>query len=642
MILPMKKVCLMVQESSRDEALLKLREAGVMHLHTANTISESGSATLERKNKIDNALAMLSEVKTGKGKSKEVIEKDMGAQVPTGTRAKPEDFEITSQTPAQTDCTQLLDTVVSIGKERKELQDRLIFIYREISRMQAWGNFDPASIKELSKHLPVFLYELTADVFAAIPEDVRFIMVSKGKSAVQILVLDAELPSGLMPGLAPFQLPEKSIPAFYREIDEINIKINDVNEKLRSLSLCNGILLKEKAIVEQRIEYENALSKMETVTGISSQQTLSYIIGYVPTEDMEGLKKVAGKNCWALSSDDPEETDENVPTKLKNNKLVSLLNPLTDFLGIVPGYREEDISPWFLLFFCIFFGMIFGDAVYGIILLLISIIGITKTSKKEVPQGLQLLLLLGAFTTVWGVMTCTWLGVEVEKVPGILRDISLSAFSTAKTSKAGVDQNMQFFCFSLGLIHLTIARVKSIFKKIKSPGVFGEIGNLAMVWGMFNVVLFLVVSNDELRVYPLLPVSIYLLGGGFALNFIFGAYERSVGQSVLDGAKNFITVVLGLPNIFSDIMSYIRLWAVALAGASIASTVNLMAGPMLGNFLVFAGILLLASGHGLNLVLNVLSVLVHGVRLNTLEFSGHVGLSWSGVAYRPFAEKIIK
>ena len=615
MILPMKKICLMVQESARNEALLKLREAGVAHLETSGSISESGSATVERKNKIDNALAMLSEIKNRKIKTPETIHKDLSV---------------------------ILEEVIEAGKKRKELQDRLIYIYREISRTESWGNLNPASIKELSRDLPVFLYELTAEVFAAIPEDVRFIMINKSKSAARIIVLDSELPSGLMPGLVPFQLPEKSIAAFYREIDEINIKINCVNEKLRSLALHDGILLKEKAIVEQQIEYETALSNMVTVSDISSRHALSYITGYVPTEDMEDLKKKARENCWALSSYDPEETDENVPTKLKNNKLVSLLNPVVDFLGILPGYREVDISHWFLLFFCIFFGMIFGDAVYGIILLLIAIFGIFKTSRKGVPQGLQLLLLLGAFTTTWGVMTCTWLGVEVEKVPKILRDISLSAFSTAKTSSAQVDQNLQFFCFSLGLIHLTIARVKSIFQNIRTPRVLGEIGNLAMVWGMFNVVLLLVVSNDRLRVFPLLPVSIYLLGGGFALNFVFGSYERSVGQSVLDSTKNFITVVLGLPNIFSDIMSYIRLWAVALAGASIASTVNLMAGPMLGNFLVFVGILLLAFGHGLNLVLNVLSVLVHGVRLNTLEFSGHVGLSWSGKAYRPFAQRIIE
>jgi len=96
---------------------------------------------------------------------------------------------------------------------------------------------------------------------------------------------------------------------------------------------------------------------------------------------------------------------------------------------------------------------------------------------------------------------------------------------------------------------------------------------------------------------------------------------------------------LGIANVFSDIMSYIRLWAVGLAGAAIASTVNAMAGPMLGHLILFIfGVVLIVFGHGLNLVLNALSVLVHGVRLNTLEFSGHVGLTWAGFPYKPFSE----
>jgi len=63
-----------------------------------------------------------------------------------------------------------------------------------------------------------------------------------------------------------------------------------------------------------------------------------------------------------------------------------------------------------------------------------------------------------------------------------------------------------------------------------------------------------------------------------------------------------------------------------------------MAGPMLGGAIIFLGVLLLVFGHGLNMILNVLSVIVHGVRLNTLEFSSHLGMSWSGFAYEPFCE----
>jgi V/A-type H+-transporting ATPase subunit I len=129
-----------------------------------------------------------------------------------------------------------------------------------------------------------------------------------------------------------------------------------------------------------------------------------------------------------------------------------------------------------------------------------------------------------------------------------------------------------------------------------------------------------------------------VVGVGFALSFIFSNYEGSLGASILESCKNIVSVLLGVVNVFSDIVSYIRLWAVGLAGGAISATVNDMAGPMLGGAIIFLGVLLLVFGHGLNMILNVLSVIVHGVRLNTLEFSSHLGMSWSGFAYEPFCE----
>ena len=129
-----------------------------------------------------------------------------------------------------------------------------------------------------------------------------------------------------------------------------------------------------------------------------------------------------------------------------------------------------------------------------------------------------------------------------------------------------------------------------------------------------------------------------VVGVGFALSFIFSNYDGSLGASILESCKNIVSVLLGVVNVFSDIVSYIRLWAVGLAGGAISATVNDMAGPMLGGAIIFFGVLLLVFGHGLNMILNVLSVIVHGVRLNTLEFSSHLGMSWSGFAYEPFCE----
>ncbi|MDR0584792.1 MAG: V-type ATP synthase subunit I [Treponema sp.] len=642
----MKKICLVVRDKYQNEALTRLREIGVMHLERRNASSDALAKALERKNRAENAMGLIQAYKTpGKKKppARQTSQRDRRT-APGGRRGRratdlmgTEELEPYSldavNAPERPD---LVDLMVGMGRDRKALEDRITFLARERARVEVWGEFEPARIKELAASgISLFLYVLTPDAFSALPEDTRYIKMGEDKNAVYLVVLDREIP-----GMPAFSLPEKSISRIDYELKELKYKLGELDLRIKSFADRRPVLNKEMAGMQSNIDFEAARVELTKVEDVPAELGVSYLTGYVPADDMGRLKQAASENGWALTADDPAPEDE-VPTKLKNNKIVQLLYPLTDFLEVVPGYHETDISGWFLLFFCIFFGMIFGDAGYGTLLFIIALFGVIRTAKNGVPGVLKMLLLLSAANILWGVLTCTWFGIEIAKLPRFLKDISLSYISPAKTDQAVVDQNLQIFCFSLALLQLTIAHIKGIARTIKSPRVFAEIGSLAMLWGMYNVVLFLVVSNSNRR-FPLQPVSIGLLAGGFALTFVFASYEGSVGRSILISCKNIISVVLGITNVFSDIMSYIRLWAVGLAGASIAATVNSMVGPMLGNFLVFVGVILLVFGHGLNIVLNVLSVLVHGVRLNTLEFSGHIGLTWAGTAYRPFAETVKK
>ena len=650
MIVPMKKVCLVVRDRYQREALAKLRETGVMHLEKSTATSDSLSKALERKTRAENAIGLIQPYKAPKKK------KPAPGQAPGGPRerrARPsgrrgrrasdlmgvEELEPYSldaiNAPVRPD---LVDLMVGMGRERKGLEDRITFLTRERSRVEAWGEFDPVVVRELSaRGLPVFLYELTPEAFAALPPDTPYIKMGEDKTAVYIAALEREIP-----GIAVFQLPEKSIGEIDHELKELKYHLGEMEAKIKSFADRRPVLQKEMAGIQSDVDFEAARAEMEKIEDVPAEFSFSRLSGYVPAEDLGRLKAAAAENGWALIADDPGPDDE-VPTKLKNNRFVELLYPLTDFLEVVPGYREVDISGWFLVFFCVFFGMIFGDAGYGLLLLLAALFGMNKTAKTGVPPALKMLTLLSITNLFWGVLTCSWFGIDPAKLPRLLQDISLSYISPAKTEQALVDQNLQIFCFSLALLQLTIGRFIAIIRALRARTlrVLADIGSLFMLWGMYRVVLFLVVN---IKALPLLPpgldmwIALYLLAGGFLLTFVFGDYQGSVGQSVVSSCKNSISVVLGVTNVFSDIMSYIRLWAVGLAGASIAVTVNSMAGPMLGSFLFFAGMILLVAGHGLNIVLNVLSVLVHGVRLNTLEFSGHIGLSWAGTAYRPFAE----
>jgi V/A-type H+-transporting ATPase subunit I len=651
----MKKVSLVIQNKDQDAALTKLREVGVLHLEKRNVSSDALSGVLERKARGDNAMALIRPYKAPKKKSVSAV----GAQTGDYYGRRESDFVDPEKEPYSLDAVDavgrpdLIDLLVNWGKDKKNLEERLIFLGRERKRIENWGSFDPRSVKELAENgIAIYLYEISVSVFAGLKadaalEDIPYILMGGDKNAVYLLTLDKEIP-----GIAPLSLPEKSLAEIDAEAAELPVQIAAIEKRLASFADRMPALERDMAEIQGNIDFEGARSSLEEVEDVPREYALSCITGYAPREDVGFVKRAATENHWALIADDPGPDDE-VPTKLRNNRLASLIRPLTDFLEVVPGYNEIDISGFFLFFFVIFFGMIFGDAGYGALILLICIFGMLKTAKKGVPPILKLLLLLGLSNFTWGLLTCSWFGLKTTQIPEVLRNLSLPLISnvTADRSdfdKAIVQQNLMIFCFSLALLQLSIGHILAIIHD-KSLRILGHIGSIAMLGGMYFIILSLIASN-EARQIPMYPPAVYVFAGGFMLNFVFASYEGSIGRSILESLKNIISVILGIANVFSDIMSYIRLWAVGLAGAAIADTVDTMAlqiggiaGPVVVHFVVFIlAMALLVFGHGLNLVLNTLSVLVHGVRLNTLEFSGHVGLSWAGTAYKPFAKHAVR
>jgi V/A-type H+-transporting ATPase subunit I len=650
MILPMKKVCLVLQDKHQDEALAKLREAGIMHLEMSKQAPEKFTAVMERKTLTENAIGLIRQYKPQKVKPKpQQIAESWERRKDTGYRRgrRVSDLMgVEEQEPYSADAVnapdrpELVKLMNNLAVERKSLEERIAFLAREETRVRAWGEFDPESVKTLSERgVNIYFYELSTEIFKNIPQDVRYIKIGEDKAAVRLLVPDKEIPD-----TPPFRLPEKSISKIEIEVAELSNKLDNLNERIKKFADRRPLLEREMADINSRLNFELAKAELTKIEGIPDEYSISCLSGYVPADDMGKLKVVAAENNWALAARDPGP-DDYVPTKLKNNSLSNLISPLTGFLEVVPGYNEVDISGWFLLFFTIYFGMIFGDAAYGAIVLIAAIIGIFKTVRKGVPAVLKLMFLLGLSNFIWGALTCSWFGMEAEKLPLALQNLSLPLISNATAAKSDflkgiVQQNLMILCFSLALLQLSIGHIIAISKH-RSLKILAELGSIAMLVGMYGVILILIASNESRNLgdyIPMMPCA-YVLGVGFVLNFIFASYDGSIGKSVLESCKNIISMILGIANVFSDIMSYIRLWAVGLAGAAIASTVNSMAGPMLGHFILFIfGLALIVFGHGLNLVLNALSVLVHGVRLNTLEFSGHVGLTWAGFPYKPFSE----
>lgn len=637
MIVPMKKVSLVVLNKERKQALEQLKKLGVVHLEQIEGRGEQLAAFKEVSNNAMVAVSVLSEVKVSKK---------------TPAAPKLSDSEVAQK------CRE----VIELSELKKKLNEEIAADSAELERFAPWGGVTPADFDYLKgKGISLKMYEIPEDKYNLIDENSKTVCVNRYKKVVRFLLIDAgeERPSGFPAEAFEVPMPVNSTEEIQNRISSDKKQLEEISRSFASLAAFIPQMNAFRKALESDIEFENVYSGMGQESE-GKESDLAWISGFVPVDSFNVLSDAVKANGWAMASSDPSDEDE-VPTKLKNNKLVSLIYPLTDFLGTVPGYHEYDISGWFLLFFTVFFGMIFGDGGYGLLVTVAMLLMMIKSAakKEKVPPMLKLGLLLGIATVAWGTVTCTWFGLKPEQLPEWLCALSVAPLSNAyadtgwlpfwtdDASKGTLTtaQNLQIFCFTLAFLQLSVAHFKGMARYRKSLKFLGELGSMLQIWGMYYVVLSMVVSSQiftfDQIIYgiPVGTVSIGLVAFGFALSFVFINYDGSIIASIMESVKGIISVLLGVVNVFSDIVSYIRLWAVGLAGAAISNTVNEMAGPLVGHAVLFlALVILLVFGHGLNMVLNLLSVIVHGVRLNTLEFSNHLGMSWSGFKYAPFSE----
>ena len=636
MIVPLKKVSLIIKGDKKNETLKQLRKLGILHIEAVEGSGKKLDLLKEKVSLLESALFSVSDKKNKKIKQ-ESIDTEKAISVS--------------------------EEINALEEEKKVCTAEKISLAAELDRLKSWGELDPENLNFLSeKGIDISLYEMPVKEYDNLGESVKTLSIQKTKASVRFILIEtgADGENEALEALKPyrFEMPEASTSQLRQKLEKLNNRINGIDEKISSFAAFSGSIRKAIKATEKEIEFETYATGMTNEE--LSQVTISYFTGYVEEENLECLKKTAAQNSWGLLTEEPTEED-NVPTKLKNNRFVSLIYPLTDFLGTVPGYFEYDISGWFLGFILIFFGIIFGDGGYGLLISAVTGILIAKTlaAKKKVPPAFLLIGLFGLSTILWGTLTCTWFGLSPEQIPDWLQKLSIPVISNVYADRiwypfwtngeAGLTtaQNLQIFCFSLALVQLTVAHIKVAARNRKSLKILGDIGSIMQLTGIFYVVLSFVVNAQVfpfslvISGIPVGTVALVLVIAGFVMSFIFSNYEGSLIKSILASLKNIVSVLLGVVNVFSDIVSYIRLWAVGLAGAAISATVNELASPMLGNFMfMIIAIVLLVFGHGLNMILNVLSVIVHGIRLNTLEFSSHLDMSWSGHKFRPFEEKI--
>ena len=589
MIVPMKKTMILALEHDRANTLSQLGKLGLLHVEISQMKdSEDRSDLQHRLDNVANIINEIISVKSGKNHLP-----------PPDTR--------------EMDGSALFEYASDAYGKMTELRKKLDYLLRNISMLEPWGNFDFPIVEELRKNgLNIYFCSATHEIFGYLNGKYTCKIVKSDKHKVLFVVISSE-------EIEPALIPVVAVPS--------EISLGDARRELQEnkdwIAVQENLLAALKKHLDLLKEYEKELIAEKEYLGIrdsmGSMDKIVSVTGYMPSGNIEALKKSALENGWGLLINDPLPEDM-VPTLIKLPAIFRIVRPIFDFIGVEPGYDELDVSVCFLFFFTIFFAMLVGDAGYGTLFLMAGIFCKFKFKDvKPLKLPINLFIFLSLATISWGILNGAYFGISTAKFPSWMKGLN---FFTDINMR---DKNIQLVCFLLAGCHLSFARLwrAVILGNWRS---LGQIGWAIMVWANFFTITGLLINEGKIA-----SLTPWLYVAGMILLLTFYVDWRNLGNIF-----NFPFTVIGS---FTDVLSYIRLYAVGLSSYYVAMNVNGIADMCIGSHkipLIILGISLVFLGHTMNIILSFLAVLVHGIRLNTLEFSNHMELQWKGFQFRPF------
>lgn len=580
MIVPMKKVFVVAQKKDAQKALVALRDVGIVHLeHEKIPAGQNLSELKDHIQMLEGSISILRQFS-----------------------------EKTPQTRAENWKDKIREISGYLG-QLLQLKEQIAKREALIQQWEPWGDFEPSDVQFLSQRgVYIYFLKIPAKELYKMPQDVIAETVTSTKGTLRCAAIanrKVDVP------FSPLVLPPLSLNKMKSLQQEDEENIQKIKKRLKDF--CQYLVSFEEILKKEASEFRF----QEALAGMGEAEDFVYLKGFCPVDNCEILERAARQEKWGLLMEDPAASDK-VPTFLRHPRWVRLIEPVYNMMNILPGYRELDISPFFLVFFSIFFGMLVGDAGYGFLFLLFTLIAHWRLGKRiQDKTFLYLTYVLSTITIIWGLLTGTVFGTLLFR----------QVFKPILPWLTEIE-NVQLLCFCLGAIHLTISHVWRFINKIPKPmGMLSEAGWITLLWTSFFLARTLILGQS----FPA------VIGYMAAVAIIIIIADIVVQKQ--DMAVNLILLIFSIIGIFTDVVSYIRLFAVGLAGVSIADAFNQIALDI-GFHNIFtailASIILIFVHLFLNLILAILGVLVHGLRLNILEFSSHLNLEWSGIKYEPF------
>lgn len=511
----------------------------------------------------------------------------------------------------------------------QDLLQQLPQISKEMAQLDMWGDFDWNSITRLEEAgLFVRFYSCSEKEFdeAWVNEHNAMVINERGGQLYFITVTSQEVELDR----EPLHLPDESLSQLKGKLAKTEDKLAQAREELKSFCKTYYRTMEAGSL---QLEGDIELLKVKRNSEEMADGVMVLLEGWIP-EDKESEVVSLLESSGVYYEMRNATREDNAPIKLKNNAYTRMYEVLTQMYGM-PDYAEFDPTPILAPFFSLFFAFCMGDAGYGLALIALGFI-LKKKLSKSLRGMMNLVITLGIFTTVFGMILGTFFGVSLVELnlPSELKEFMI----VGKIGDTSYDKQM-LLALIIGVVHISIAMlVKAIGQTVR----FGFKESLS-AWGWLLLVVgfittgslsFFKVISEDVSTWAFILIGGIASIGIYLLNNIHRNVFVNIGAGVWD-TYNMATGLMG------DVLSYIRLYALGLAGGmlggvfnQLAFMVNDAAGPAIG--WLFCG-LILVFGHTLNIAMSCLSAFVHPLRLTFVEYFKNSGYEGKGEAYKPFA-----
>ena len=603
--------------SGETEGFLKnLQELGVVDVtRSAKPIDEHSTKMLDSVASAKRVISRLESINYEKDACKEGIMKAFGNAV------------------LQND---LVGSAQAVLSELAEIEAAKAAAEKEVKARLPWGDFDKSRLDQLEtlgytvRYYTVNKKKFNSEWSQLCPLEI----ISEEKNSVWFVTVSPAGEDYSFP-IEPVAAPEASWKAAQETADSYN-------ERIIALK---GLLLKYKEAIPQIEEsYRKELVDLDfylaKASGESAAENLLNIVeGFAPAETEASLTEAFDKMGVFYIKEEATEED-NPPIKLKNNRFVKMFESLTGMYGM-PDYGEYDPTPVVSIFFLLFFAMCLGDAGYGLVLILVGLAMKKGWVKISMFDGLGgLIATLGAATAVIGGALGTFFGLSIINL--VPEGSALKAYyefvgGNIPTPMGELPFQM-LLALGIGVFHICLAM---IIKAVGYTKRFGFKENIA-TWGWLILIvgglIVALLGVGKLIFAEAIKWAVIVIGVVSALAiYIFNTPGRNplinVGAGLWD-TYNMATGILG------DVLSYIRLFALGLAGGMLGAAFNDLGTMVLGdggiNWVFF--ILIILIGHVLNLLMSCLGAFVHPLRLNFVEYFKNSGYEGKGKAYNPLTK----